>query len=167
MNLLDAMLAEFDQEAPATRRLLEAVPEAKYGWRAHEKAMSLGELCAHIGGVLNGMPRMLDGDSFDVSQRPPAQPAPTDQAGILARFDEGVSRSRSWLRGLGDRTDDSWRFHNGEMEIMTAPRIVAIRTLLFNHIYHHRGQLSGYLRAAGEAVPSIYGPTADVNPFAA
>ncbi len=167
MNLIEAMLAEFDQEAATTRRLLEAVPESKYDWRPHEKGMSMEELCGHMAGMLNNMPTLLDGDSFDISQRPAPSAPPADRASLLALFDAGVSRSKEWLGSLGDKLDDTWRLYRGEEEMMAMPRAMAIRGFLFNHLYHHRGQLSAYLRFAGEPVPPVYGPTADFDPFAA
>ena len=83
----------------------------------------------------------------------------------LERFDAGVANLKTWLGGLNGEAMETWRLMNGDEEMMAMPRIVAIRAFLLNHTYHHRGQLSTYLRASGQIVPSVYGPTADDNPF--
>ena len=166
MNPMDAFAQEFEHESAATRTLIEAVPEDKYGWRAHEKAMTLGELVGHLAGICEGMPQVMDGDSFDIAQRPGPDAGPTNRADALARFDAATKGALAWMTGLGDRALDTWKLYSGEQELMAMPRMAAIRGFLMNHSYHHRGQLSGYLRAAGAAVPSVYGPTADVDPFA-
>lgn len=161
----EALVAELDRESYTTRRLLASAPEHRYGWRPHEKGRSMGELCLHIAAVTGAMPDILDGDTFDISGGPGDEEVPASADELLARHDEGVARARSWLAGIGAALDDEWRLVRGEEEVMTMRRADAIRTLLFNHLYHHRGQLSAYLRAAGERVPSVYGPSADENPF--
>ena len=167
MNPMDAFVAELDQESVATRRMLEHAPEGKFDWKPHEKGMAMGELCGHIAALIQNMPEVLGGDSFDFSDRPAPEPPPTTRAEALDRFDTAVAGCREWLSGLGDRAHTTWRMTLGEKEMMAMPRIAAIRSFLFNHHYHHRGQLSTYLRATGEVVPSVYGRTADVNPFEA
>lgn len=166
MNPMEALIQELDHEAATTRHVLECVPEAAYAWRPHEKGMSMGELCGHIASLPGSMPQVLGAEGFDVSQRPGPEAAPATTSETIARFDESVSAAREWLTGLGERAGETWRVYQGEDEIMAMPRAAAIRFFMFNHLYHHRGQLSAYLRAAGEVVPSVYGPTADVDPFA-
>ena len=166
MNPIEAMVAELDHEAATTRRLLEAVAEEKYDWRPHAKGKSMAELCGHMAELLNNMPKILDGASFDIAQRADPNPPPSDRGSLLAAFDAGIAASREWLSQLGDRVGDNWRLMRGDQEIMAMPRAMAIRGFLFNHLYHHRGQLSAYLRFAGEPVPPVYGPTADFDPFA-
>jgi len=166
MHPTEAFLAELEQEAATTRSLLEQIDEAKYSWRANDKAMSISELGAHIASIFQGMPGVLGGESFDITQRPAPEDAPTDRAAMLALFDSGLDETKNWLDGLGDSAFETWRLFRGDEPLMEMPRAAAIRSFLFNHLYHHRGQLSGYLRAAGEFVPSVYGPTADIDPFA-
>lgn len=165
-TLAEAMLSEFDAEAESTRRLLGAVPPEHYDWRPHEKGRSMGELCAHIASAIGAIPLMLDQDRFDMSGRPRDEAAPESREALLARLEEGLDGARAWLAGIADRITGEWAALNGDVVMMSLPRWMAVRMILFNHIYHHRGQLSAYLRAAGDAVPSVYGPTADENPFA-
>ena len=165
MNPIDAYLGELEHESVATRRLIEAVPEDKWNWKANDKAMSLAELCGHLAGITEGMPNVIGGVSFDISQRPGPAPAPANRDAAVEQFDAAVRGAQEWLAGLGDAAMEKWTLTNGDTEVMSMPRVAAIRTFLFNHLYHHRGQLSAYLRAAGAHVPSVYGPTADENPF--
>ena len=166
MNPIDAYLMEFEQESATTRRVLESVPDSKYGWSPNPKGKSMAELCGHIASIPAGMPQILGADSFDISQRPPPETPPANRAETLATHDAAVKSALEWMSGLGESAGESWRLMRGEEELMAMPRAVAIRFFLLNHLYHHRGQLSAYLRAAGEVVPSVYGPTADVDPFA-
>jgi uncharacterized damage-inducible protein DinB len=166
MNTTDTYLMEFQHESATTRSVLEAVPEAQYGWRPNEKGMSMAELCGHIATIPSVMPQVMSADSFDISVRPDPDPAPTTTAETLALHDASVAATTEWLSGLGDTANGTWHVMKGDQELMAMPRTAAIRSFLLNHLYHHRGQLSAYLRAAGEVVPSVYGPTADVDPFA-
>lgn len=127
----------------------------------------MGELCNHIATALHGIPEILDAERFDLSQRPPPEEAPESREALLAFLDEGSARVREWIEGLGDRMHGDWTVVRGDDVVMSMPRWMGVRWLLFNHVYHHRGQLSAYLRAAGEFVPSVYGPSADEDPFAA
>jgi len=162
-----ALLAELEQEAVATRRILEATPADQYAWKPNEKGRSMGELCAHIATIPAGISEILASDGFDFSQRPPEVPAPASREDLLAMFDHSLEQARGWLEGLGDGALATWTMTMGGEEIMSMPKVAAIRMMMLNHQYHHRGQLSAYLRAAGARVPSVYGPTADENPFAA
>ena len=166
MNVIDAYLMEFQNESATTRSVLESVPEAKYSWRPNEKGMSMAELCGHIATIPSVMPQVMSAEAFDISVRPEPGPAPATVAETLALHDASVTATTEWLQGLGDNANGMWRVMKGDQELMALPRTAAVRTFLLNHLYHHRGQLSAYLRAAGEVVPSVYGPTADVDPFA-
>ena len=164
MNVIEMYMAELEGEAASTRRILESVPEAKYDWRPNEKAMSMAELCGHIASVPGGMAQVLGGQSFDISQITGPDAVPANRAELLATHDAAVRGAQEWLSGLGDAANETWKFTRGDEVLMELPRVAAIRSFMFNHLYHHRGQLSTYLRVAGERVPSIYGPTADENP---
>ena len=92
--------------------------------------------------------------------------APSSRADLLIRLDENARAAHEFLNGLDDdRAHETWRLMKGDQELMALPRLAAVRSFLFNHLYHHRGQVSSYLRIAGEKVPVVYGPTADENPF--
>ena len=166
MRTVDPFLAELEHETATTRRLLEHVPEEKYSWRPHERAMSMGELARHIAGIPGGMADLLGGESFDIGNRPDSFESAASKAELLAQMDESAGKAQAWLNGLDNGAAmASWYLKRGDETLMTIPRAAAIRSFMFNHLYHHRGQLSTYLRIAGETVPSVYGPTADENPF--
>jgi uncharacterized damage-inducible protein DinB len=107
---------------------------------------------------------VLSGDSFDASGL--RQETPTTAAQILTAHDTGVAAAREFLLELSpERAEAVWRLLRGGNEILAAPRGAMVRTLMLNHWYHHRGQLTVYLRLLDVPVPSVYGPTADENPF--
>ena len=166
MRAVDPFLAELENESASTRRLLEHIPEDKFAFRPHEKAMSLGELAGHVAQVPLFVVGVLGGESFDISEITGPGPAPANREELLAMHTDGVKAAQEFLGGLSDeQVMATWRLKNGNTELMAMPRIAAIRAFLFNHLYHHRGQVSTYLRIAGAHVPSVYGPTADENPF--
>ena len=166
MSIAHSLLEELEHESVATRRLLEALPEDRYDWQPHAKGMSLGQLAGHIAGIPGVMVGMLGGAGFDASQMTGGAPAPTTRTELLAKHDASMESAKAWLSSMAEDANSTWRFTKGDVVMMEMPRHAAIRTLLHNHLYHHRGQLSAHLRAVGAHVPSVYGPTADDNPFA-
>jgi uncharacterized damage-inducible protein DinB len=159
--LRETLLTEFDHEMGTTRRLLERVPHDQMQWKPHDKSMSLGELSTHVAGLPRWGSAILADTGFDLAAGPPPQspcPTPTD---VLALFDETTSRTRAAM----DKTDAEylarWTLKRGTQEMFSMPRISAFRTLVLNHLIHHRGQLSVYLRMNNVPVPAIYGPSAD------
>lgn len=163
-----ALIAELEAESPATRRVLERVPGDRLAWRPHPKSMSLGQLAQHIAALPGSISRLaaLDGlDAATVNFEPePAESAET----VLTTHDTAVAEAREYLAGLTEETAMApWTLRHGEREVFTLPRIGLLRTLAFNHVYHHRGQLTVYLRLLGVPVPVVYGKSADENPFAA
>jgi uncharacterized damage-inducible protein DinB len=165
MPIIDSILEELDQEAKSTRRLLERIPESKFGWKPHEKSMTLGDLAMHVATIPGFFGRLATQDGFDAANfRPMAVPGTTPE--LVAIFDAGMADAKKHLSSLGDdKLMAPWSFMNGGKVLVTLPRISLIRSLLCNHYYHHRGQLSVYARLLGIPVPSIYGPSADENPF--
>jgi uncharacterized damage-inducible protein DinB len=166
MSMTSALLQEFENEAGTTRRVLERVPADKLAWKPHPKSMSLGVLALHVAaspGVICGWA------AEDVTQftgSPSPTPESTEQ--ILAAHDQSVKTSKEILGGLGDEgLKGMWTAKAGENTLMTMPKAALVRTIVMNHWIHHRGQLSVYLRLLDVPVPSIYGPSADENPFAA
>lgn len=161
MAIKDGLLAEFDHETATTKRLLERVPEASLAWKPHEKSMSLGGLSQHIANLPNWGVAILEQTQFDMAQAPPrlAEPASCDT--FLRMFAESTAKTRRQL----DRTDGElmamWSLRRGDQEIFSLPRVAAFRSFVLNHMIHHRGQLSVYLRLRDVPVPPIYGPTAD------
>ncbi|PHY10087.1 MAG: damage-inducible protein DinB [Acidobacterium sp.] len=164
--MLDAILQEFDNEAGTTRRVLERVPTDKLAWKPHAKSMSLGVLALHVAAspaVIAGWAAQ-DETVFADDETPP----PSSTAEILAAHDAGVKTVRETLAKIGDEgLKKTWKATAGGNTMMTMPKASLVRAIVLNHWYHHRGQLSVYLRLLDVPVPSIYGPSADENPFAA
>ena len=167
MAIIDGMLQELEQEAHTTRRVLERVPEAHLAWRPHPKSMSLGQLALHVATVPGGVAELAARSSAPV----PAefkQPPASHVAELLPALDQSVAKAKALLGGMDDHAMMStWRLMNGDRELLAMPRVAFVRSIMLNHWYHHRGQLSVYLRQLDVPVPSIYGPSADENPFAA
>ena len=166
MRIVDPILAELEQEAPITRRVLAAVPESKLTWKPHTKSMTLGRLAQHVAEIQGRLAEATTVDNFDVAAMP-KQPEPTTHAEIMATFETGLTRMRDVVGKTDDaRAHSNWTLSMAGKDLMTLPRVAAYRVLLMNHLYHHRGQLSVYLRLLDVPVPHIYGPSADDNPFA-
>ena len=165
MNLAGGMLMELDQEAKTTRRVLERVPGDKLGWKPHPKSFSLGQLALHIAQVPGTIAGFVQGPVLEMSGHF-AQDEAKSSAHIMSELDKSLAKVKEILGGLDDETMMStWSLKGGGKTIMSMPRIAVVRTILLNHWYHHRGQLSVYLRELDVPVPSIYGPSADENPF--
>jgi uncharacterized damage-inducible protein DinB len=164
MAIKDALLPEFDHEMGTTRRLLERTPEAQFAWKPHEKSMSLGQLAGHIANIPHWCDAILQHTVFDVSSlgedvRPRV---PESIASLLKEFDAKVATARAGIAATGDAEMlTPWTFKQGGHELFTMPRIAAVRSFIMNHLIHHRGQLSVYLRLNNVPLPSMYGPTAD------
>lgn len=166
MNVTAPLLQELAMEAATTRRVLERIPESSLTWRPHAKSMSLGQLALHVATLPRQLSEFLSGDSLDVSAAAGAPPSATSSSTLLAAFDGSIAHAADYLESLSDgRAMELWTLKNGETPLFYAPRLGVIRSLLFNHWYHHRGQLVVYLRLLDVPVPSVYGPTADENPF--
>jgi uncharacterized damage-inducible protein DinB len=168
MPLAESFVAELEMEAAATRRVLERVPEAHLAWKPHDKSSSLGQLALHVATLPQRLAEFIAGESLDITSVNTSQPAPTSRGEIMAAFEGSVADARAYLASLDDaRAAETWRLVARGTELLAAPRAIVIRSFLFNHLYHHRGQLLVYLRLLDVPVPSVYGPTADENPFAA
>ena len=167
MSITESLLPEIDQETATTRRVLERVPEDKLSWKPHEKSFSLGQLALHVATAPGQVVNLVTPDELELSgsfQQSEAQ----SKEELLAAHEESVAKAKQYLSGLSDEVAlSTWKLVAGGSEVMAAaPRIGMIRSLMLNHWYHHRGQLSVYLRLLDVLVPSIYGPSADENPFA-
>jgi uncharacterized damage-inducible protein DinB len=165
MSLSASLLPEFDQETTNLRTVLERVPEAKLSWKPHAKSMSLGGLATHLGNTLSWGERVISGSEFDLA--PPGQPAPRMQelrsrAEILARFEKNREAARAALEGASDATLlGPWSLLAGGKALFTLPRLACLRGFVFNHMIHHRGQMTVYLRMLDVPLPALYGPSAD------
>jgi uncharacterized damage-inducible protein DinB len=166
MSVSQAFLQEFDNEAKTTRRVLERVPADKFEWKPHPKSMSLGQLALHTAMT----PGMICGWACEEETKFTGDKAPvaTSTEEIVAAHDKSVAKYKEVLGQLGDSgLGTSWKASAGGQTLFEMPKAALIRSIALNHWYHHRGQLSVYLRLLDVPVPSIYGPSADENPFAA
>lgn len=165
MRIADGLVMELDQEAATTRRVLASVPGDKLTWRPHPKSMSLGQLALHVAQV-PGQVAHLAQASID---SPPAfqQPEATSTEQLLEALDAGVADAKKTVGAWDDAAMiETWSMTSGSRTLLSLPRAGLLRAIMLNHWYHHRGQLLVYLRLLDVAVPSVYGPSADENPFA-
>lgn len=164
MSLAATILEELDAEAASTRRLLERLPDAQLGWTPAPKSRTLGQLAMHVAtnpGTVTAMAMQ------DLPELPGfGDVSPDSTAQVLAALDESLASAHALLGGMSDAAlAEQWRLRANGRELMALPRYRLLRMVLLNHWYHHRGQLTVYLRLLGVPLPSIYGPTADENPF--
>jgi uncharacterized damage-inducible protein DinB len=166
MSAIDLLIQELEQETQTTRRVLERVPGDRLAWKPHDKSMSLGQLALHIATVPGAIAEISRISPFPVPEF--VQPSASSAAELVPALEQSVTRAKAILREMHDADlSKIWRVVDGEREVMAIPIGALFRTIMLNHWYHHRGQLSVYLRQVGVPVPSIYGPSADENPFAA
>ncbi len=165
MPLNQALLAELAHEMATTRKTLERVPDDKFSWQPHPKSMSMGRLATHIAELIGWVPNILKLESLDFAPvgGAPYQPkTAASRAELLALFDKNVADAQA---ALGAASDADlmviWTLLNGGNKIFSLPRIAVLRGMMLNHVIHHRGQLSVYLRLNDIPVPSLYGPSAD------
>jgi uncharacterized damage-inducible protein DinB len=165
MALIDGLLQELDQETLTTRRVLERVPDNRLAWRPHEKARTLGELALHVAMVPGGVAELVASPS--PAQAPQfTDPSPKSASELIPALQQSIARAKQVLCGMDDATLlATWRLMKDERELFAVPRVAMLRSVMLNHWYHHRGQLTVYLRELGVPIPSIYGPSADENPF--
>jgi uncharacterized damage-inducible protein DinB len=165
MSIAETLLQELEHEAQTTKRVLERVPDAHLDWRPHAKSYSLGQLALHVAQIPGGV--------AELAMQSPAAPPPFVQerarssADLLPALQESVMQAKSLLGNASDATmQETWRLVAGDCELLAMPRAAFLRAIMLNHWYHHRGQLVVYLRQLNVPIPSVYGPSADENPFA-
>lgn len=162
MSTRKALLEELAHEASHTRRLLERLPEGKLGWRPHEASMSLGRLAGHIAEIPKWTPAMMSPELDLAALAGAAAFEPSCLRDVLVELGCGVS---DFHMAVGAATDEDLasplRLRRGDRVLATMPRSAAVRRLVLQHVAHHRGQLTVYLRQLGVPLPQIYGPTAD------
>ena len=164
-SLTDRLLAELESEAAITRRVLERVPEGKNDWKPHEKSMPMGRLAGLVANMPGWIAMMLTQDEFDVAAGPPPAPIKTNQD-LLVAFDANVARSKDALKKTNDaHLETKWRMLARGHVVSETSRYENLRSGVLNHLAHHRGQLTVYLRLHDVPIPSIYGPTADEAAF--
>jgi len=166
MKITELLMTELDHEAIGSRKALQHVPEGKNDWKPHEKSMPLGALATIVATVPAWIEMVVKMDEVDIN--PPGgpkfkpQPWKTRQD-LLQQFEASLKKGREILQSTSDDhlLNTKWRMLNGGKPMMEQSRYEAIREGVLNHMAHHRGQLTVYLRLNGETVPAIYGPSAD------
>ena len=165
MRLVDSILSEMDQEAEHTKRLLDIIPEDKLTWRPHPKARSLGELAMHVASLQAGVAELVQPDTVELPDFPP-EPEAASRAQIVETFTESLKRAKAIVGATSDaQVLSEYKITKDGKTLMAMPRIAFWRSVLLNHYYHHRGQLSAYLRELDVPLPAMYGPSADESPF--
>lgn len=165
MTIAEQFLAEFNEEAPTTRKFLERVPNDQLEWRPHPKSMTAGQLAMHMAIFPGPVVQMTTLDEFALPDFNRPNPQPANVQEILQKFDESLATVKQVLPTISDeRMQGIWKMKAGDRVLLAIPRSKVIRNILLNHGYHHRGQLGVYLRLLGAQVPSSYGPSADEMP---
>lgn len=163
MALKDALLPEFDHEMGTTRRILERTPEAEFAWKPHDKSFSLGQLAGHLATIPHWVDAIVQNTVFDITAAGDTRPQSPESIGkLLGDFDKNVASARAGIAGMTDGEFlVPWTFKSNGQTVFTLPRAAALRSFIMNHLIHHRGQLTVYLRLKNVPLPSVYGPTAD------
>jgi uncharacterized damage-inducible protein DinB len=162
-SIAQSLLAEFETQAPITRRFLERLPEEKLTWKPHQKSMTAGQLAYHLAFVPGGIVQFV---ITNPAQAPGFQfPQPATCHEILKTFDETIATVRNVLPTFDDAAmNETWRLIAGEKEVLAQPRGLFLRNIMLSHWYQHRGQFCVYLRLLGIPVPASWGPSADEPP---
>jgi uncharacterized damage-inducible protein DinB len=162
-SMARSLLAEFEEQAPITRRFLERVPEDKLTWKPHERSMTAGQLAYHLASVPGGVVRFVRTNPATDPDFNFPQPGSRDE--ILKIHDEGVATVRELLPQFDDvAMNETWRLIVGRKEVVAVPRSTFLRNIMLNHWYQHRGQFCVYLRLLNVPVPASWGPSADEPP---
>ena len=171
MSISQSLLPELDQEAGTTHKLLERVPADKFDWKPHERSMTMGRLATHIAEMVGWISTTLTTEKLDFAPpggQPMAPYVPKTTADLVAYFEKNVADAHAALvKATDQELMQNWTLLGGGNVIFSMPRIACVRGMIMNHIIHHRGQLSVYLRLNNIPVPAMYGPSADENTFAA
>jgi uncharacterized damage-inducible protein DinB len=165
MSISESLLPEFDQEMANTRKALERVPDGKFDWKPQERSWAMGGLATHLANLPSWVVLTIKQDSLDLAP-PGAEPFKVERKNsrreILDDFDKNVAAARA---AIAEASDEEllkpWTLLKGGVTLMTLPKIAVLRSFVMNHIIHHRGQFTVYLRLNDIPVPSIYGPSAD------
>ncbi|NNE98878.1 MAG: hypothetical protein HKN25_07645 [Pyrinomonadaceae bacterium] len=153
---------EMEHEAGIARKLLERVPEDKFEWQPHEKSMTLGRLAGHVAETFEWTGATIMQDVLDFAEMDYKPEPATSSAGLLEKFDTNIKAAIEILNGVSDEDImKNWTMKDGDKTYMTMPKAAVMRGFVMNHMVHHRGQLSVYLRLLDIPVPQIYGPSAD------
>lgn len=158
----NAVLAEFDLEMAATRRLLERLPEGAFDWRPHPRSFDLGGLATHLAQIPHWGTSILTRDEHDLATSAGRAKRLDGVAAVLETFDRHVDEVRNTLVSMTEgQLLQPWTLRRGTHVVLSIPKIGALRSFVVHHTVHHRGQLTVYLRMQDVPLPPLYGPTAD------
>lgn len=166
MPLNESLIAELQMEAANTRKMIERVPDKSFDWKPHDKSMTLGRLAYHVCENPQWVSVTVDKDEIDFAANDyvPKEAKTTEE--LLKVFDDSLAEAVKCLKNASDeKLSGNWTMRNGEQVYFTMPKLAVLRSFVLNHIIHHRGQLSVYLRMLDVPLPQIYGPTADETAF--
>ena len=163
MPLIEALLPEFDREMGQTRKVLDRVPDGQFDWRPHPTSVALGRLAEHLAEMpLWATTTMAQGGIDMMTLRPAEYKSPTNRTEVLAMFDANLKAARPQVANKTDSEFDApWTLKAGGKQVFTMPKASVMRSFVINHMVHHRGQMTVYLRMLGVKIPSIYGPSGD------
>ena len=165
MSIAESLLPELDQEFKNTKKILERVPDDKFDWSPHDKSFSLGGLVSHTAALPMWATTTLNEDSFNIAPADgemPQTPQATNSAEAVKMFEASAAQAREALAAMSDEDlHKPWSLMAGDETMWTQPRIAVFRSMIMNHLIHHRAQLGVYLRLLDQPVPAVYGPSAD------
>jgi uncharacterized damage-inducible protein DinB len=162
MSISDAFVGELQQEAAATRKCLERIPEDKFDWKPHEKSFTMIRLATHIAEMVSWAKDTVEKPELDFAGQDYKSFEPKTTAELVEYFDKNLANATEALKNTSDEAMmQNWKLRNGEQIYFDMPRVQVLRGMVFNHIINHRGQLSVYLRLNDIPVPALYGPSAD------
>jgi uncharacterized damage-inducible protein DinB len=162
MSISEKLLPEFDGEMEKTRKILACAPEGKWDWTPHEKSMSLGRLSGHIAELPSWGTTIMEKDVFELNPEENKAYVADSSAGLIETFDKHRAKARETIANSGDEAfHQVWTMKFAGKPVLSGPRIALIRGMMMNHLIHHRGQLSVYLRLLNVPFPGMYGPSAD------
>lgn len=161
MSIKKALLIELEREKENTKRVISRLPDHQFGYKPHEKSMTLGALANHIVELHNWVDFVINKDVFDfhIDYKPSAL---TTTEELLKVLDEGFEKNKAVIEEMDEQVVfENWSLHAGDHVIASMPKTAALRFIVTNHLIHHRGQLTVYMRLLDIPVPGIYGPSAD------
>ncbi len=162
MSMNQGLIAELKMEAASTKKILERVPTDKNDWKPHAKSMKMGSLANHVAELPGWIAMTLTTDELDLGTMDYKPTIPTSTEELLAKLDENVNKAVAAMENASDEDfGKMWTLRNGAHIMFTLPKIAVIRSMAFSHHYHHRGQLSVYLRLLDIPIPGMYGPSYD------
>ena len=163
--MINALIQELEQEITSTGELLNRVPEEKLEWKPHPKSMTLGQLALHVAEI----PGLIAGNALDgtvTAAEIVNHPQPTNKSEIIEGFSRSIADAKNYLSNVTESDlSEPWTITDEDKVLLEIPKASLCRIFMFNHWFHHRGQLTVYLRLLDVKLPSVYGPSADENPF--